>query len=296
MTGLIAAEVVRLAEVANDTIAVDRVKLRDGPKLRSIATIMALVKDVRQRRYDLVIDLHSLSETNILAYLSGAEYRLLSNRENRSLDRLSNFRPAPPREDKAKHLTERYFDVLSPLGIENVKAEFQITPPADAERDVEGIFSADNRTTVGLFPGAGHAVRRWPLEKFVELARQLEANNIGTAVFLGPEEAELRGEVRASFPETTTIIDGLSIPKFIAASTRLAAFVSNDTGPMHLAACAGSPVVLLLHERAPLTYLPLTQNIRILRHEPISGITVDQVFSGVRELVAAGNDKTAGTC
>jgi ADP-heptose:LPS heptosyltransferase len=296
MTGLVAAGVVRLSGVADETIAVDRVALRDGPKLRSIASIMGLVKDVRRRGFDLVIDLHSLSETNILAYLSGAKHRLLANRESRSLDRLSNFRPRPPREDKTKHLTERYFDVLQPLGVKNVKGEFHISPSADAARAVESFFPDKDRKVIGLFPGAGHPIRRWPLDHFAELARQLEADSVSTAVFLGPEEADLRSEVAESFPETTKTIDGLSISQFVAAAARLAAFVSNDTGPMHLAACAGSPVVLLLHERAPLTYLPFAEKLRVLRREPIDDITVDEAYRAVQELLAAGNDKTAGPC
>ena len=63
---------------ANVTRGVDRVLLRDGPKLISIARIAKLVKEVRHAKYDFVIDLHSLSETNLLGFLSGAPKRLYS--------------------------------------------------------------------------------------------------------------------------------------------------------------------------------------------------------------------------
>ena len=87
---------VRIAAVADDRITIDRIALRDGNKAASIAEIFRIVSDVRRRKFDLVIDLHSLYETNLLGYLSGANYRLFANRKNRSFDRLSNFPVKPP--------------------------------------------------------------------------------------------------------------------------------------------------------------------------------------------------------
>ena len=102
VTGKIPDQVVRLSGLADEVITVDRVELRDGSKLRSIGKIFKFIGEIRGRPIDLIIDLHSLSETNLLAFLSKAKHRLLANRESRSLDILSNFRPSPPKEDKAK--------------------------------------------------------------------------------------------------------------------------------------------------------------------------------------------------
>ncbi|MEO6655297.1 MAG: hypothetical protein ABIO36_04380, partial [Pyrinomonadaceae bacterium] len=93
VTGKIADQVIKLSGLADEVIMVDRVELRDGSKLRSIRKILHFTGQIRRLPLDLVIDLHSLSETNILAFLSKAKFRLLANRESRSLDRLSNFRP-----------------------------------------------------------------------------------------------------------------------------------------------------------------------------------------------------------
>src|SRR5215213_7682321 len=114
-----AAAVVELAGVADEALAVDRVALRDGPKHLSVLQIGRLVLDVRRRKFDFVVDLHSLSETNLLGFLSGAGRRLYARRPGRSLDFLSNFHPKPPVEDNSptKHAIDRYLDVLIPLGI-----------------------------------------------------------------------------------------------------------------------------------------------------------------------------------
>lgn len=287
IAGKVPDQVVRMSGLADEVIVIDRVALRDGPKLDSIRKIFKFVAEIRRRPVDLVIDLHSLPETNLLAYLSKAKYRLLANRESRSLDRLGNFEPRPPMEDKAKHLSERYLDVLRPLGIEDGEAEFILTPLEEDARAVsDKFFGEETLNTVGLFPGAGHPSRRWSLGKFVELAKRIENDGLRPAVFLGPEEAGLRAKVEDAFPETTIIIDGLSISQFVAAASKLAVFVTNDTGPMHLAALAGEPIVLLLDSRAPDTYLPLTKNIEIVQNEVIDNITVDDVYRAVAKSLA----------
>ena len=286
VTGKIADQVIKLSGLADEVIMVDRVELRDGSKLRSIGKILQFTRAIRRRPIDLVIDLHSLSETNILAFLSTAKLRLLANRESRSLDRLSNFRPKPPAEDKSKHLSDRYLDVLRPLGIENTDRQVRLTASgADLEYVRHRFFDNAGRRTVGLFPGAGHPSRCWSLENFAALASMFESDGLRPAVFLGPEEAGMKEQVTALFPNATVVIDGLSIPQFIAAASMLAAFVTNDTGPMHLAACAGTSILLLIDERAPTTYLPLTDRIEIVRNRTIDSISVEDVYQAAKSLL-----------
>src|SRR5436305_10920655 len=178
-----AAAVVELACVADEALAVDRVGLRDGPKHLSVWQIGKLVLEVRRRKFDFVIDLHSLSETNLLGFLSGAPKRLYSRRPGRSLDYLANFRPPPPIETdhRKRHLIDRYLDVLLPLGIENSdRLPTLKTRPVDAaalERILVKAKAEAGAPLIGLFPGAGHPSRCWPLEQFASLADFLLRND-----------------------------------------------------------------------------------------------------------------------
>jgi len=285
MTGKVPGEVVELSGVADTVFAVDRVELRDGPKLRSIGKILGICRDIRRRKFDLIVDLHSLPETNLLAFVSGAPYRLLANRESRSIDRLNNYQPKPVAEDKSKHLTERYFDVLQPLGIESRPLEFTFPTNDEIVDEMRQKYFNHEGRYVGLFPGAGHPSRCWPLHKFAELSRQQIAAGLRPVVFLGPEEAGMIGQVRSTFAPDVEVIDGLNIPQFIACASQLSVFVTNDTGPMHLAASAGTPIVLLLGETAPLTYLPLTQKLKIVQKQAVGSIPVDIVQEAVNELL-----------
>ena len=189
------AEIVDLSGCADSTLVVDRVGLRDGAKVVSLARIARLVKTVRGLKFDFVIDLHSLAETNLLGFLSGAAQRLYSRRPGRSLDFLGNFRPRPPVEDnhRERHLIDRYLDVLAPLEIKTTNRLPQLKTRAADDAAVEKVLrnvKADaGAPLVGLFPGAGHPSRRWPLERFAELADFLIRNDhVRILVFVGPEE------------------------------------------------------------------------------------------------------------
>ena len=287
LVGKASAEIVEITDFVDEKIAVDRVKLRDSRKIWSIKEIFKLVKEIRHRKFDFIVDFHSLYETNLLGFVSGAKHRLYINRENRSLDFLANFEPKPPREDKKLHLTEHYLNLLKPLGVENAKRFVQICPSDSDLETIENLFRAfDAKRIVGMFPGAGHASRRWSLDKFARLAEILSGDSaLQTIVFLGPEEADLREEVEGKFPAETLIVDKLTLPQFAAALSRVRVLISNDTGAMHLGAIVGASIVLILDESAPDTYLPLTEKLSIVQSGKLEEISVEEVLQATRNFL-----------
>lgn len=251
VVGKPAGEIVKLSGFADEVLEVDRVALRDGVKLVSIGKIFRFVGEVRKAKYDFVIDLHSLSETNLLGFLSGAPRRLYARRPGRSLDYLANFQPRPPREAKHAHAVDRYLDVIKPLGIENAPRLPTLKTATAADQSVETMLKKEKANSgallVGLFPGAGHESRRWPLEHFAEVADHLIRNeDVRVIVFAGPEERPLIPQMKTLFPAKTIFLDRLTIPQLLSAQARLTLFVSNDTGPAHTAAAVGTPVVLIM--------------------------------------------------
>lgn len=293
------ADIVELSGSADSTLVVDRVALRDGPMLISLARIAKLVQGVRRSRFDFVIDLHSLSETNLLGFLSGAPKRLYSRRPTRSLDFLANFTPRPPVEvdHRQRHLIDRYLDVLIPLGVKDAHRLPHLKTRAADDATVEKILmqakAEAGAPLVGLFPGAGHPSRRWPIERFAQLADFLARNDhVRILVFLGPEERAFVPDIRRQFPFGTVILDKLTIPQVAAAQARLAVFVSNDTGPMHIASAVGTPVVLLLDKRAPQSYLPQGDSHRIIYSSVIDNITVEEVYTAARTVLAGNRSAT----
>lgn len=293
------APIVELSGYADATIVVDRVALRDGWKVLSVFRIGKLVKQVRRERFDFVIDLHSLSETNLLGFFSGAPKRLYARRPGRSIDLLANFHPKPPIEDNrdTKHAIDRYLDVLIPLGVRDAPRFPRLPTRAEDDAAIEQLLrkekAAAGAPLVGLFPGAGHPGRRWPLERFVELANRLVREDaVRIVLFAGPEERALVKEMRAKFPRSTIIFDRLTIPQLASALVRLSAFVTNDTGPMHIATAVGTAVVALLARPTPNSFIPLGDRHRIIYSQRITEMTTEEVYEATLGLLSAGRTET----
>ena len=298
MSGTSTAAIIRLAGIADEQIAVDRVELRDGNKLRSISKMLKLVGQVRHHRFDHVIDLHSLSETNLLGFLAGIPHRLYANRKGRSLDLLGNFPIRPPREDRSKHAARRYMDVIQPLVGENTDPVLELEPDsADVSQvgDILREHGIEGSSLVGMFLGAGHPSRRWPVEKYAELASRIqEQDGICVLVFLGPEEIDLLPAVRRLFPPSAVILDNLKLLPLFAALTFLKVLVSNDTGPTHLAAATEASIILITDKGAPTEFLPLTDHLTGVNSGPIGDIGVDEVCEAVRSKLE--NDISPRSC
>jgi len=289
MSGRSTAGVISLAGFADEQIAVDRVALRDGNKVRSVAEILALVKDVRGRKFDLVIDLHSLYETNLLGYFSGARERLFADRHGRSLPRLSNYPVKPRPEDRSIHHADRYLAVIEALGINGAERQVLLRPSDDAAKEAAKVIAAaglEGKKLIGLFLGAGHRLRRWPVDRFVRTARMLaEHDDLSILVLLGPEERDLRLELDA-FGELATVIQELPLDVFFALLSRLHVMATSDTGPMHLAAAAGAGIVMLSQIGAPTIFNPLASRLIVLDRTPLEEITPEMVAEAVRELAS----------
>lgn len=285
-------ELIDLSGYADETLPVDRVALRDGPTLISIARIGKLVAQLRRKKYDFIIDLHSYYETNLLGYLSGAPHRLYSRRSNRSLDFLANFRPQPDKENQKTHLVDRYLNLLKPLGVENQVRVPSLKTSAAADSAVEELLKKEKAQAgellVGLFPGAGHAGRLWPLENFAQLADHLVRNDgVRIVVFAGPEERAMVPQMRPMFPPQTIFFDRLTIPQLLSAQARLTLFVSNDTGPAHTAAAVGTPVVVILDRPNLHSFTPVGDQHRPICGPVITEIPVTEVYQATHELLAA---------
>jgi heptosyltransferase-2 len=104
------------------------------------------------------------------------------------------------------------------------------------------------RGEVALFPGAKGESRRWPADRFAELARRLAARGWRVLVLGGPAERSLTASVSRDVPGSGACVDlggWTSLVELAGLLSECDALVTNDTGPMHLAAAMGCPVVAL---------------------------------------------------
>lgn len=140
-----------------------------------------------------------------------------------------------------------------------------ITVPDDARGRFASLAGADvQRPTIGLFPGSNASSRRWDADRYASLARRLTREGVRVLVFGGPQEMRLTAQVAG---EAGIDLGGRTdLPMLAAGLASCRLLVSNDSGPMHLAAAVGTPTVTLQGPADPIVTRPLGGAHVMLRH------------------------------
>ncbi len=146
-----------------------------------------------------------------------------------------------------KAVPERYLDAITKLGATDDGRGLELVVPAAAREWATAFvptLGLGAARFVALCPGARHATKRWPAERWMELGRGLRAEGMDVLVVGGPAEEALVAEIAGAIPGAVTL-GGRSIVEAAAIFAQAAAVVSNDSGLMHLAAGVGTPVAAI---------------------------------------------------
>jgi heptosyltransferase III len=210
--------------------------------------------------------------------------------------RISSWRPAFA---EPRHVTQLFVDSLGEDISQGAKAE----PPRvfpDVNLCEEGkrwlIARGWNgrEPLTALHPGAGSKTKRWPLARYVELARHLVFQEKRKLLVIeGPAEQGLAKEMMQALPEAAAIpIESVNLNLLAAVLAQCAAFIGNDSGIAHLAAAIGAPSTVLFGPTLPQHWAPLGQHVTVLRnarnceacassgstHTCLENITVEEVL------------------
>ncbi len=153
--------------------ALDEVIVMERHFWKSLATIRAMRRRLRELRFDATIDIQGLSKSSITAWLSGAPWRVgYDGRDGREVSRwCNNVRVLP----KTTHIVDRNLELLQPFGIEHPRVRFDLqdTPrdAATAARVLEERQLLDRFALVN--PGAGWRSKRWPPDRYAAVTRHL---------------------------------------------------------------------------------------------------------------------------
>lgn len=219
---------------------------------RKLGSLLRLGKDLRGRRFDLVLDLQGGPRGRILAAATGAPRR--SRVRSRRLARMMMVARPPRWRVQLPHAVERYLECVERWAPEPVVSSGPRVWVAESEisRANNRLGSTRARRLVAIAPGAKWRAKRWPERYYAGLADVMAADGYGVLVLGSLEESPLLERIVSPVAEPDAV---LAVPgglRELAALFSLCdAAVCNDSGLMHLAAAVGTPSVGLFGPTAP---------------------------------------------
>ncbi|HEU4383313.1 MAG TPA: glycosyltransferase family 9 protein [Anaeromyxobacteraceae bacterium] len=204
-------------------------------------------------RFDVAVDLQGKLKSALVAR-AAARRRLTFRRRAPGRALLASLGWDPPLG--RAHATELYAEALRPLGVERPgRPRVFLSPQARAR--AEEALAKVGRPAVALAPGARWATKRWPAERFARLAEALAADGASVVLCGGPADAEALAAFRAACRAPVAAdLSALPLDALAASLGRVRLLVACDSGPVHLAAAAGTPVLALFGPTSPARWGP----------------------------------------
>ncbi len=243
LTEKFCAPIVVAHPVINEVIELDRNHLRRLPFGKRIAASLALLRDLRRRHYDLVFDLFGNPRTAIMTLATGAPQRVGFRFRGR---RHAYNLVVEPRGNLV-HEVEFNLDALRALDIPIISRKLFMPLDHNSETLAEKFWIENNltgRIVIGLNASGGWYTKRWPLERFAALGDEITGKLDAIVVIIwGPGELDDARNIVAKMHHNALLIHQSDLILLSSLLRRLTILVSNDSGPLHIAAAVGTPVV-----------------------------------------------------
>jgi ADP-heptose:LPS heptosyltransferase len=238
----------------------------------------AFVATLRRARFTHVLDFDNTEKTALITRLTGALLRVCFDRE------LIKFRYPRLYTHSAKvtnafydthHITDTYLELLRPFGIPVATREVRLVPLANDLTAVAPLLGGLNqkskiqnrKSKILIHPGSRSPFRIWPADRFAAVADRLQ-DELGAQVFLvaGPAEQALVQEIRRHAQTHLVALDrAFAVGQFAALLAQSDVFLCHDSGPMHVAAAVGTPVVALFSSQNATIWRPLGPHHTVLQ-------------------------------
>ena len=253
---------------------------------------IALRKRLRAANYDRIYDLQTSSQSNRIFQIlrpnppawSGIAMGCSLPHRNRLRDQM--------------HTLERQADQLMYAGIWPDAPTVPGTAPPPDLSWVLAQAPGDRPPTMGVKPkpyvmfvpgGSSHRPeKRWPVEKYGELARILYARGFDVVIIGGPQESALAHAIQREVPRARDLTGRTDFARIAVLGAKAAMAVGNDTGPLHLAAAAGAPTVVLFSGASDPALSAPRGKVAVLQADKLSELSVAKVAQAAASLLNVG--------
>jgi lipopolysaccharide heptosyltransferase II len=233
---------------------------------KGLGGLIQTMGQVRRARFDAVLDVQGALKSAPISWATRAKWRVVSSRAEPIARRVANRvvpMPTPP-----PHALEQYLRVASALGIDPQTPRRLVLATNESEAAWADAFWKDNgmpERIVALNPGSARPIKAWPAAHFIELAHLLESRGIRTLLIGGPTDRETVAQIESAVqPRPFNAAGKTNLRQLGALLKKCSLLVSADTGPMHIAAGVGTPVVALFGPTDPRRTGPIGENHVVL--------------------------------
>lgn len=234
--------------------------------------MLGSIFEMRRKKFDWVIDLQGLARSGAFAWLAngGLTVGVADSREGAP----GFYDAAVPRLASETHAVDWYLAVVKSLGVPIHNNFVWLPPRLEIQNAIQQKWAANQSRWIVINPGARWLNKRWPVEYFAELVKSLAAQNgeFRFVILGGKEDRHLGERIAQAEPQRCLdLTNQTSLPEMIEWIRLSELIVTNDTGPMHVAAALGKPVVAMFGPTNPNRTGPHGQINRALRiHLPCS--------------------------
>lgn len=276
------------ADIVTDNPFLDEVILLPRRTWRTLSLLTrwraqtGFYRALREKRFDLVIDLFGNPRSAILSLLSGARHRLGYAFRMRKYCYTQRIRP----RGGEVHEVEFHLDAVRALKLSAPVSQPRVfVTELAAQRAMDWMTSsgiADDERLIGLNPGGGWSIKRWPPERFAILAdRLITEYGARIILFWGPGEEPLVAAIKHHMSHPVLSIPEVSLSEMMAFLKHLALLISNDSGPMHIAAALCVPTIGIFGPTNPFLQGPFGLSGRVVREESVACLGCNQVTCAI---------------
>ena len=283
----------------DEVIAFDRAAAKASPS--GLHSVARLGRDLRYRRFDLAIDLQGLLRSGLMTWATGAPARIGLADAREGATRFYHRCITPPAG--TTHVVDKLLAVAHALGAPRGPARFRVACSDEDQTWARRVLRPLAGPRLILNIGARWLTKRWPPAHFAEVARRaVQAYGCGLAAVGAPEDRPLVNELAEALGGVPLLdlCGSTSLPKLAAVLGQADLVLSNDTGPIHLAAAAGARVLGVFTCTSPAKtgpYGPLARSVRscvwcspsyvktCARLECMSELSPDRVWAALQPLL-----------
>ncbi len=236
---------------------------------KGLSGIRRLSQELRRQNFDLAILLQNAFEAALIVKLAGIPLRLGYSRDCRGI--LLSHAIGLKKQRKKIHQVHYYQGLLADAGLE-LGPDKLFLQVSQADRDSAARFlNSQEGPLIGLNPGAAYGpAKRWPAEKYADLARMVEQKHQARVMVFGTnDDRQTAAVIARSCKEIIDLTGRTTLAEAMALIYQCQVFVTNDSGLMHVAAALKTPLAAIFGSTNPVTTGPFSENNIILR-QPLS--------------------------